>query len=190
VATLSPASVWRDGLWWNNPGLAQLLGLCPLLAVSRSLEAGLGLGAATLGVLVGSSLLVSLARRWLDPRVRLPACVLIIAAFVTAADLLFRAWLFPLYAEVGLFVPLIVTNCVILARAEAFASRNGPWLAVQDALAHGLGFAAVLAVLGFIREHAGIAIALLPAGGFFALAALIALRNRYFPSTTAPGTDP
>jgi electron transport complex protein RnfE len=183
---LTPREIWRQGLWSNNPGLVQLLGLCPLLAVSRSLEAGLGLGLATLLVLCGTNVLVALARRAIDPRVRLPACVLIIAAFVTAVDLAFRAYAFPLYQDIGLFIPLIVTNCVILARAEACALRATPWVALQDGLAHGLGFAAVLAVLGFAREHAGLAIAGLPAGAFFGLALLVAARNAWLARGSRP----
>jgi electron transport complex protein RnfE len=174
---MSNATLWRDGLWWNNPGLVQLLGICPLLAVSRSFEAGLGLGLATIGVLCSTNVLVSLARRLVDPRVRLPAYVLIIAAFVTAADLIIKAFFHTLHEEVGLFIPLIVTNCVILARAESFASRHRPWAALQDGLAHGTGFAIVLVVLGTAREHAGLAIALLPPGAFFGLALLVAARN-------------
>jgi electron transport complex protein RnfE len=174
---MNSATIWRDGLWWNNPGLAQLLGICPLLAVSRSFEAGLGLGVATIGVLCATNVLVSLARRLVDPRVRLPAYVLIIAAFVTAADLVIQAFFHALYEEVGLFIPLIVTNCVILARAESFASRHGPWAALQDGLAHGTGFAVVLVVLGTAREHVGLAVALLPPGAFFGLALLVAARN-------------
>lgn len=181
--------IWQQGLWSRNPGLVQLLGLCPLLAVSRTLEAGIGLGVATLLVLCGTNVLVATTRGLIDPRVRLPACVAIIAAFVTAVDLAFRAWLYPLYQDIGLFIPLIVTNCVILARAEQFASRHGPWLALQDGLAHGLGFAAVLAVLGLAREQAGIAIAALPAGAFFGLALLVAGRNWWLARSSGdPGT--
>jgi electron transport complex protein RnfE len=188
--TLTTRGIWRQGLWGNNPGLVQLLGLCPLLAVSRSLEAGLGLGLATLLVLCGTNVLVALARKAIDPRVRLPACVLVIAAFVTTVDLAFRAFAFPLYQDIGLFIPLIVTNCVILARAEACALRATPWLALQDGLAHGLGFAAVLAVLGFAREHAGLAIAVLPAGAFFGLALLVAARTAWHARWSRPAAPP
>jgi electron transport complex protein RnfE len=187
---MSTRTIWQQGLWWNNPGLVQLLGLCPLLAVSRSLESGLGLGLATVAVLCATNLLVSLARRFIDPRVRLPAYVLVIAAFVTAADLLIKAFFFDLHRDVGLFIPLIVTNCVILARAESFAARQGPWAAFNDGLAHGTGFAAVLVVLGTAREHAGLAIALLPPGAFFGLALLVAARNWWLARrmTTGPVT--
>jgi electron transport complex protein RnfE len=171
--------ILRSGIWSNNPGMAQLLGLCPLLAVSRTLITGLALGIATLLVVCATNALVSLMRSWIDPRVRLPALVLIIAAFVTSVDLLFKAYWFELYGEIGLFIPLIVTNCVILSRAEAFASRNPLLPSLLDGLGHGLGFLLVLAVLGAARElvAGGLLIASLPPGGFFALAGLIALRN-------------
>ena len=183
--------IFRSGLWSNNPGIAQLLGLCPLLAVSRTLLTGLALGIATLLVVCATNALVSLTRRWIDARVRLPALVLIIAAFVTSVDQLFKAWWFELYGEIGLFIPLIVTNCVILSRAEAFASRNPLLPALLDGLGHGLGFLLVLAVLGAVRELVGngLLIASLPPGGFFALAGLIALRN-FIQHRRKPPDDP
>lgn len=198
--------ILADGLWFNNPGLAQLLGLCPLLAVSRTLVTGLALGIASVLVLCASNLLISLLRRYLDPRVRLPAMVLIIAGLVTAVDLVFKAHWFDLYAQVGLFVALIVTNCVILARAEGFASRHGPGYALIDGLAHGLGFLLVLGGLGALREllgygtlfsgaeqlfgpaaagfelvilpeRQGLLIATLPPGAFLLLGCLVAFRQ-------------
>jgi electron transport complex protein RnfE len=183
--------IFRSGLWSNNPGIAQLLGLCPLLAVSRTLITGLALGIATLLVVCATNALVSLTRRWIDARVRLPALVLIIAAFVTSVDLLFKAYWFELHGEIGLFIPLIVTNCVILSRAEAFASRNRLLPALLDGLGHGLGFLLVLAVLGAVRELVGngLLIANLPPGGFFALAGLIALRN-FIQHRRKPPDDP
>lgn len=210
------------GLWWNNPGLAQLLGICPLLAVSRSLVTGLALGLGTLLVLCATNGVVSAVRRQIDPRVRLPALVLIIAALVTAVDLLCKALWFDLYQDIGLFVPLIVTNCVILGRAEGFAIRQPVVPSLLDGLGQGLGFLVVLAVLGAGREllgfgtlgagaelllgpaasgiglelrpeHQGLLLAVLPPGGFFALAGLIALRQvwlrrREAPVTTVAGT--
>ncbi len=170
---------FSTGLWSNNPGMAQLLGLCPLIAVSRTLITGLALGIATLLVICATNVLVSLCRNWIDARVRLPALVLIIAAFVTSVDLIFKAYWFDLYGEIGLFIPLIVANCVILSRAEAFAIRNPLLPALLDGLGHGLGFLVVLTVLGAVREviGGGLLIASLPPGGFFALAGLIALRS-------------
>lgn len=179
VTTSSYREIFSAGIWSNNPGMVQLLGLCPLIAVSRTLLTGLALGIATLLVICATNVLVSLCRRWIDSRVRLPALVLVIAAFVTSIDLLFKAYWFDMYGEIGLFIPLIVTNCVILSRAEAFASRNQPLPALLDGLGHGIGFLLVLAALGTVRElfSQGLLIASLPPGGFFALAGLIALRN-------------
>lgn len=203
----SAISPLRQGLWTGNPALVQLLGLCPLLAVTTSLINGIALGVATLLVLCTTSVLVSASRRWIHHDLRLPAFVLIIAAQVSAVDLVFRAWLFDLHGSLGLFIPLIVTNCVILGRAEAFASRHPLLAAFGDAVGHGLGFAAVLMLLGALREvlgrgsllHGaemlfgpggtslelqllpdgqGLLLAILPPGAFIGLACLLALRNR------------
>lgn len=188
ATTGSYREIFSAGVWSNNPGMAQLLGLCPLIAVSRTLLTGLALGIATLLVICATNVLVSLCRPWIDSRVRLPALVLIIAAFVTCIDLLFKAYWFDMYGEIGLFIPLIVTNCVILSRAEAFASRNALPPALLDGLGHGLGFLLVLAALGAMRElfSQGLLIASLPPGGFFALAGLIALRNVWLNRKIAP----
>lgn len=198
--------IWRDGLWDNNPGLVQLLGLCPLLAVSNTAVNGLGLGLATLLVLVVSNGLVSLLRSAWRPEIRIPAFVLIIASTVTAIDLAMQAWLHELSRTLGIFVPLIVTNCTILARAEAFASKQPAGAALHDALAQGTGFAAVLIALGAGREiigqgtllagadmlfgeaaagwtismlpfDSGLLLAVLPPGAFIGLGLLVALRQ-------------
>ncbi len=144
-----------NGLWSNNPALVQLLGLCPLLAVTSSVVNALGLGLATLLVLVGSNAMVSLIRHQIGDAVRLPAFVLIIAAFVTCTELLMKAYAYELYEILGIFIPLIVTNCAILGRAEAFASKQPLGLALWDGLMMGLGFLAVLLLLGAIRELFG-----------------------------------
>ena len=199
--------IWRQGLWDNNPGLVQLLGLCPLLAVTNTAVNGLGLALATLFVLICSNLLVSSLRGWLRPEIRIPAFVLIIATLVTAVDLTLQAWLHELSRALGIFVPLIVTNCTILARAEAFASRRPPLAAVQDGMAQGCGFGLVLIALGAGREVVGqgtvfagadlllgdwaggltaqlmpegfgLLLALLPPGAFIGLGLLVALRQR------------
>lgn len=195
----------RNGLWANNPALVQLLGLCPLLAVTSSVVNALGLGLATLLVLVGSNLSVSLIRRHVASNVRLPAFVMIIAAFVTCADLLMQAYTFELHQILGIFIPLIVTNCAILGRADAFASKNPLLPSATDGLMMGLGFAAVLVVLGALRELFGrgtlfadmhlllgptatswqvtllpnydFLFLVLPPGAFFATGLLIALKN-------------
>lgn len=145
----------KNGLWANNPALVQLLGLCPLLAVSSTVVNALGLGLATLLVMVGSNVSVSLIRHHVPANVRLPAFVMIIAAFVTCAELLMQAYTFQLYQILGIFIPLIVTNCAILGRADAFAARNPLLPSATDGLMMGLGFAAVLVLLGAIRELFG-----------------------------------
>ncbi|WP_458524633.1 electron transport complex subunit E [Onishia taeanensis] len=195
----------RNGLWANNPALVQLLGLCPLLAVSGSVVNALGLGLATLLVLIGSNVAVSLIRHHVPDTVRLPAFVMIIAAFVTCADLLMQAYTYELHQILGIFIPLIVTNCAILGRADGFAAKNPVLPAATDGLMMGLGFAAVLVALGAVRElfgqgtlFTGIDLLLgpvaagwgitvfpdydflflvLPPGAFFATGLLIALKN-------------
>ncbi len=195
-----------EGLWRNNPGMVQLLGLCPLLAVTNSVVNGLGLGLATLLVLTGSNLTVSLARRWLRPEIRIPAFVLIIASLVTAVELAMNAWFHELYRVLGIFIPLIVTNCAIIGRAEAFASRQPVLPAILDGLMMGLGFLLVLVILGGLREilgngsllagadmmfgeagaglglrffdsNKGLLLAVLPPGAFIGLGLLIAAKN-------------
>lgn len=202
----SAKRIWRNGLWDNNPGLVQLLGLCPLLAVSNTAVNGIGLGLATLLVLLVSNSLVSLLRSTWRPEIRIPAFVLIIASAVTAIDMAMQAWLHDLSRTLGIFVPLIVTNCTILARAEAFASKQPLRPALNDALAQGLGFAAVLVALGAGREiigqgtlfagadmllgpagsaltlrllpfDQGLLLAILPPGAFIGLGLLVALRQ-------------
>ncbi|CAM3678589.1 electron transport complex subunit E [Parendozoicomonas haliclonae] len=144
-----------QGLWKNNPALVQLLGLCPLLGVSSSVVNALGLGLATLVVLVCSNLLVSLFRRTVPDAIRLPVFVMIIASMTTCVELVMQAWAYELYKVLGIFIPLIVTNCIILGRADAFASRNAPLPAILDGVMMGLGFAAVLIILGGLRELIG-----------------------------------
>jgi len=156
----------RDGLWDNNIVFAQALGLCPLLAVTGTASNGLGMGLASTAVLVASGLLISLARGLITPQVRIPVFVLIIAVLVTLVDMSMNAWVHDLHKVLGLFIPLIVTNCAILGRAESFASRNGPLPTLLDGLMMGLGFTLVLLLLGAARE-------LLGSGTLFADAALL-----------------
>lgn len=144
-----------QGLWKNNSVLVQLLGLCPLLAVSTSLINALGLGLATILVLIGSNISISFARNWVPKDIRIPVFVMIIAGFVTIIQLLMNAYTFGLYQSLGIFIPLIVTNCVIIARAEAFASKNPIHLSALDGFMMGLGFTLVLIVLGAMREVIG-----------------------------------
>lgn len=149
------ADIAKNGLWHNNAGLVQLLGLCPLLAVTTTLVNGIGLGIATTVVLLGSNIFISLLRPLLRPEIRILAFVLVIASLVTVIDLYMHAYFFDLHRTLGIFVPLIVSNCAILARAELFASRTDPLRAALDGLATGAGFALVLCLLGGLRELLG-----------------------------------
>jgi len=147
--------ILKEGLWVNNPGLVQLLGLCPLLAVTTNAINGLGLGLATLLTLVVSNVTVSLIRNVVRPEVRIPVFVLVIASIVTVIELAMNAWLHDLYLILGIFIPLIVTNCSIIGRAESFASRQPVDRALLDGLAMGAGFTLVLVALGGLRELIG-----------------------------------
>lgn len=153
--TVDYKTIARDGLWDNNPVLAQQLALCPLLAVTTSATNGLGMGLATMAVMLITSLVISLFRDIITPEVRIPAFILLIASAVTVVDLVMNAFMHDLYKVLGLFIPLIVTNCMILGRAEAFASRNKIMPSLADGFMMGLGFTAVLVVLGAIREFIG-----------------------------------
>lgn len=147
--------ILKDGLWMNNPGTVQLLGLCPLLAVTTTVINGLGLGLATTLTLVASNVTVSLIRKLVRPEIRIPVFVLIIASIVTVIELAMNAWLHDLYLILGIFIPLIVTNCAIIGRAESFASRQSVDRALLDGLAMGIGFTLVLVTLGGLRELIG-----------------------------------
>lgn len=149
------AELAADGLWHNNPGLVQLLGLCPLLAVSSSVVNALGLGVATILVLVCSNVSVSLIRNAITPAVRLPAFVMIIASATTCIELLMQAYTYELFLTLGIFIPLIVTNCIILGRADGFAAKNPIIPSAVDGFMMGLGFALVLLALGMLRELVG-----------------------------------
>jgi len=155
MANKSLQEISLDGLWKNNPALVQLLGLCPLLAVTGTVVNAIGLGLATILVLVGSNIAVSLIRNHVSDAVRLPAFVMIIASFVTVTELVMQALTYELYQILGIFIPLIVTNCAILGRADAFASKNGLIPSAVDGFTMGLGFTVVLILLGVIREIIG-----------------------------------
>ncbi|MFM2483953.1 electron transport complex subunit E [Celerinatantimonas yamalensis] len=144
-----------QGLWKNNPALVQRLGLCPMLAVTATVTNALGLGFATMLVLIASNTLISLIRRWVPNEIRIPVFVIIIASLVTCVQLLMNAYLYSLYLNLGIFIPLIVTNCIIIGRAEAFAAKNSAPAAAFDGFMMGLGFTAILFVLGAIREIIG-----------------------------------
>jgi len=144
-----------NGMWKNNPALVQLLGLCPLLAVSSTVTNALGLGIATLLVLMGSNIIVSMVRDYVPREVRIPIYVMIIAALVTCVQLLMNAYAYGLFLSLGIFIPLIVTNCIIIGRAEAFASKNTVSASALDGFWMGLGMTSVLVVLGAVREILG-----------------------------------
>lgn len=152
-------SIWREllsqGLWRNNPTIVQLLGLCPLLAVSNTATNALGLGLATLLVLVCTNTMISLFRRQIPHEIRIPIYVMIIATTVTAVQLLMNAYTYSLYQSLGIFIPLIVTNCIVIGRAEAFASKNNVMHAAFDGFAMGLGMTFSLFLLGALREIIG-----------------------------------
>lgn len=198
--------ILKDGLWTQNTGLVALLGLCPLLATSNSVVNGLGLGLATTLVLVMCNVAVSLIRPLVRPEVRIPVFVMVIACAVTAVELAMHAFLPGLYNVLGIFIPLIVTNCCVIGRAEAFAFKNTVARSAVDGLATGLGFLLVLVLLGAIREilgqgtllgqaellfgpfgkhltlhlidgYRGFLLAILPPGAFIGLGGLIAVKN-------------
>lgn len=155
MATNDFNTIIKNGLWDNNPALVQLLGLCPLLAVTGTVVNALGLGIATTLVLLCSNIAVSLIRNYVNDAIRLPAFVMIIASLVTCAELLMQAFTYELYEILGIFIPLIVTNCAILGRADAFARKNPILPAATDGLMMGLGFTSVLILLGGLREVIG-----------------------------------
>lgn len=146
---------FTKGFWEVLPPFRLVLGLCPTLAVTTSAENGIGMGLATTFVLVFSNLLVSMLRRFIPKKVRIAAYIVIIASFVVIVELLMQAYFFPLYKVLGLFIPLIVVNCIILGRAEAFAGKNGPLPSMADGLGIGLGFTISLFCLGGVREILG-----------------------------------
>ena len=155
MANDSASKIALNGLWKNNPALVQLLGLCPLLGVSNSVVNALGLGLATMMVVMGSNIVVSLVRRQVTDAIRLPVFVMVIASLTTCIELLMQAYTYELYRILGIFIPLIVTNCIILGRADAYASKNPVLPAAFDGLMMGTGFAAVLVLLGAMRELIG-----------------------------------
>lgn len=194
----------HNGIWKQNTGLVQLLGLCPILAVSSTLVNAVSLGLATILVMAVSNLAVASLRNFIPYEIRIPVFILIIAALVTVVDLAFNAFLHDLYLVLGIFIPLIVTNCIVLARVEAFAAKNSPLSSTIDGVMMGVGLLLVLAILGGMREllgtgalftgidmivpslssisvfgdgYPGFLLAILPPGAFFALGCLIALFN-------------
>lgn len=199
-------TILYNGLWKQNTGLVQLLGLCPILAVSTTFVNAVSLGFATTLVMICSNGAIASLRQWIPHQIRIPIFILIIASLVTIIDLLMNAFFHELYIILGIFIPLIVTNCIVLARTESFASKNPPHLAMLDGLAMGLGLTLVLGCLGTMREligkgtilsgidlifgkqanawvihlfsqDEGLLLALLPPGAFFGLGLMIAMRQ-------------
>lgn len=196
--------IFWNGLWKQNTGLVQILGLCPILAISTNLVNAVSLGLATVLVMALVNLVIAVLRNLIPYEVRIPVFILIIAAVVTVVEMAFNAWLHGLYLVLGIFIPLIVTNCIVLARVEAFAAKNTPLDSTVDGFAMGIGLVLVLAVLGGLRElvgsgtllagidlvipgtspiqllgddYPGFLIGVLPPGAFFTLSCLIAARN-------------
>lgn len=214
----SALTIFKSGLWSNNAALVQLLGLCPLLAVTNNLIKGLGLGIATTFVLVAANLTVSLTRKQIPQQIRIPIFVLLIASFVTMIQLLIKAFAYELFLALGIFIPLIVTNCAIIGRAESFASHNKPLASMVDGLAHGLGFSLLLMLLGGLRELIGqgsllsdahilfgdsaqnlklsfyhgelkFLLAILAPGAFVGLGLLVALKNALVPASESVDSE-
>lgn len=204
-------SIWKEifaqGIWKNNPAVVQLLGLCPLLAVSSTATNALGLGLATMLVLTCTNTVISLFRKYIPNEIRIPIYVMIIATTVTVVQLLMNAYTYTLYQSLGIFIPLIVTNCIVIGRAEAFASKNSLLHSVWDGFSMGLGMALSLTVLGALREIIGqgtvfdgienlfgeqakfltlhiyhtessFLLFILPPGAFIGLGLLLAIKNR------------
>ncbi len=206
MAETSYGTIVKDGLWTNNPSFVQLLGMCPLLAVSSSVVIGASMGLITTLTLIATNSSVSVIRNWIRPEIRIPVFVVLIAAVVTVIQLAMNAYFHEIYLILGIFIPLIVSNCFVLGRAEAFASKHDVPHAALDGLMNGLGFTYALALLGGLRELFGhgtlfsgaqmifgaagrayavtvfhnypnFLLAILPPGAFFGLAVLIALKN-------------
>lgn len=194
----------HNGLWKQNPGLVQLLGLCPILAISTSMVNAVSLGLATILVMAVANLAVASLRNFIPYEIRIPVFILIIASLVTMVDLAMNAWLHGLYLVLGIFIPLIVVNCIVLARVEAFAAKNTPLAAAWDGAMMGIGLVVAIAVLGGLREligtgmlfsgielvipgaralqllpadYPGFLVAILPPGAFIVLGFMIAARN-------------
>ena len=191
---MSYAKEFFKGFWDENPIFRLVLGMCPTLAVTTSAENGIGMGLATTFVLVFSNLVISLIKGFIPKKVRIPAFIVVIASFVTIIDLVMAGYFYKLHKALGLFIPLIVVNCIILGRAEAFASKNNPIASILDGLGIGLGFTLGLTVLGAIREILGngtlfnmhilpasynpIIVFILPPGAFITLGFLMAAFNK------------
>ena len=203
-----------NGIWKENPIFVQMLGLCPTLAVTTSAINGVGMGLSTTAVLIAANFLIALLRKIIPDGVRLPAEIVVVASFVTIVDMLMEGFVPSLYASLGLYIPLIVVNCIILGRAEAYASKNKPIASLFDGIGMGLGFILSITCIGAVRELIGagslfghqilpladaaagkagyepITIFILAPGAFFVLAALSALQNKFKIGAAKRGIDP
>lgn len=182
--------MFKEGIVTNNPVFVQLLGMCPTLATTTSVENGIGMGLSATAVLVASNIVISMLRKYIPSKIRIASYIVIIAGFVTMIDLLLKAYLPDISKSLGLFIPLIVVNCIILGRAEAFASKNNVFDSMMDGISMGLGFTLALGILGTIREILGngsilniplfgenfqpATLIIMPAGGFLVLGFIIA----------------
>lgn len=191
--------IW-NGIWKENPTFVMMLGMCPTLAVTTSVINGFAMGISTALVLIFSNILISLLRKITSDNIRIPAYIVIVAALVTTVQMLLQAYVPSLYTALGIYIPLIVVNCIILGRAESFASKNGIVVSAFDGLGMGIGFTIALSLIGFVREILGagsvlgmmviperyhITAFVLAPGAFFALAVLTALQNKFkAPSAT------
>ena len=190
----TPAERLYNGIIKENPTFVLMLGMCPTLAITTSATNGIGMGLTTTVILAASNLMISLLRNFIPDRVRMPAFIVVVASFVTVVQLLLQGFIPSLYDSLGIYIPLIVVNCIILGRAESFAAKNGPINSFFDGLGMGLGFTVALTILGAFRELLGagqifgmqvmpsayepITIFILAPGAFFVLACLVAIQNK------------
>lgn len=190
---LKPSEILKNGIITNNPAFVQVIGMCPTLAVTTSAKNGIGMGLATTAVLVASNFIISLIKKLIPDSVRIPCYIIVIASFVTVIQFILQAFLPSLNQSLGIFIPLIVVNCIILARAEAFASKNNPVASILDGIGMGLGFTVALFIIGAIREFLGngsifdytllpetfprTVIMILPPGAFITLGFIMAFLN-------------
>ena len=200
----TPLERLYNGILKENPTFVLMLGMCPTLAVTTSAMNGVGMGLSTTAVLMMSNLIISLLRKFIPDRVRMPAYIVVVASFVTVVELLMQAYVRPIYNSLGLYIPLIVVNCIILGRAESYASKNKPVASFFDGLGMGFGFTIARTLIGAVRELLGagevfgfhimpesfepVAVMVMAPGAFFVLAVLCALQNKFnAPSATNKG---
>lgn len=189
------STIFKNGLFKENPVLVQLIGMCSVLAITNTVENSLGMSAAVIAVLTLSNIVISIMRKFIPAKIRIPIFIVVIATFVTMVQMFMNAYMQPLYKSLGIFIPLIVVNCLILARAESFASKNGVFISAVDGIAMGVGYSIAVVALGTVREILGsgsflgmslfgesfqpIKLFIAPAGAFILLGILIGLYNAF-----------